>query len=73
MEVLFQVTSHIPHNDNDKIQQVPAAADVGAGMHDQTVREDLCECFDCENDQKHILHLFLGIIKVVSTREIKYL
>lgn len=41
---------HKPNNDNDEIQQVPAAADVGTGVHDQTIGQDLCEGFNGENN-----------------------
>ena len=50
---------NIPDNDDDKIEQVPAAADVGAGVHDQAVGQDLSEGLDGEDDQEDILYLFL--------------
>lgn len=33
----MQESDHPPDNDNDKIQQVPPAADVSAGVHNQAV------------------------------------
>lgn len=51
----------IPDNDDDEIQQVPAAAYVGAGVHDQTVGQDLGEGLDGEDDEEDVLNLFLRI------------
>lgn len=31
----------LPNYDDDKVEQVPAVADVGAGVHHQTVGQDL--------------------------------
>ena len=50
---------NIPDNDDDKIEQVPAAAYVGAGVHDQAVGQDLSEGLDGEDDQEDVLDLFL--------------
>lgn len=52
---------NIPHNDDDKVQQVPAVADVGAGVHDQTVGQNFQKGFYSEDDQKDVLHLFLDM------------
>lgn len=49
----------IPDNDDDEIQQVPSAAYVGAGVHDQTVGQDLGEGLDGEDDEEDVLDLFL--------------
>lgn len=49
----------VPDDDDDEVQQVPAAADVGAGVHDQTVGQDLGEGLDGEDDEEDVLHLFL--------------
>lgn len=54
---------NVPHDDDDEVQQVPAAADVGAGVHDQTVGQDLGEGLDGEDDEEDVLHLFLGTDK----------
>lgn len=48
-----------PDNDDDEIQQVPAAAYVGAGVHDQTVGQDFGEGLDGEDDEEDVLNLFL--------------
>lgn len=50
---------HKPDNDNDEIQKVPATADVGTGMHDQTIGQNFCEGFNGENNQKDVFHFFL--------------
>lgn len=49
----------LPDNDDDEIQQVPSAAYVGAGVHDQAVGQDLGEGLDGEDDEEDVLHLFL--------------
>lgn len=49
----------IPDNDDDEVQQVPATAYVGAGVHDETVGQDLGEGLDGEDDEEDILDLFL--------------
>lgn len=49
----------LPHNNDDEIKQVPAVADVGAGVHHQTVSQDLQEGFYGEDDEEHVFHLFL--------------
>lgn len=49
----------LPNDDNDKIQQVPAVADVGARVHNEPVGQDLEEGFHCEDDEEHVLNLFL--------------
>lgn len=51
--------SKLPDNDDDEIQQVPATAYVGAGVHDQAVGQDLGEGLDGEDDQEDVLDLFL--------------
>lgn len=48
-----------PDNDDDKVQQVPAVSDVGAGMHHQAVGQNLQEGLNCEDDEEDVLHLFL--------------
>lgn len=48
-----------PDNDDDKVQQVPAVSDVGAGMHHQAVGQNLQEGLHCEDDEEDVLHLFL--------------
>lgn len=52
-------TRSLPNNDNNKIQQIPAVSDVGAGMHHQAVGQNLQEGLHCEDDEEDILHLFL--------------
>lgn len=52
-------TRSLPDDDDDKIQQVPAVSDVGAGMHNQAVGENLQEGLHCKDDEEDILHLFL--------------
>lgn len=49
----------IPDDDDDEIQQVPPAAYVGAGVHDQTVGQNLGEGLDGEDDEEDVLNLFL--------------
>lgn len=49
----------LPDDDDDEVEQVPAVADVGAGMHHQTVGQDLQEGLDGEDDEEDIFHLFL--------------
>lgn len=49
----------LPDDDNDEVKQVPAVADVGAGVHHQAVSQDLQEGFHGEDDEEHVLHLFL--------------
>lgn len=51
---------NLPDDDDDEVQQVPAAAYVGAGVHDQTVGQDFSEGLDGEDDEEDVLHLFLG-------------
>lgn len=51
---------NVPDDDDDEVEQVPAAAYVGAGVHDQTVGQDFSEGLDGEDDQEDVLHLFLG-------------
>ena len=48
-----------PHDDDDKVQHVPAVADVGVLVHDQTIGNDLQEGLYCEDDEEGILHCFL--------------
>jgi len=48
-----------PHDDNDKVQHVPAVADVGVLVHDQTVGHDLQERLNGEDDEEGILHCLL--------------
>lgn len=54
---------NVPDDDDDEVEQVPAAAYVGAGVHDQTVGQDFSEGLDGEDDQEDVLHLFLGTDK----------
>lgn len=53
----------VPDDDDDEVEQVPAAAYVGAGVHDQTVGQDFSEGLDGEDDEEDVLHLFLGTDK----------
>lgn len=48
-----------PHNDNDKVQHVPAVSDVGVLVHHQTVGNNLQKCLYCENDEEGILYCLL--------------
>lgn len=48
-----------PNDDDDEVQQVPAVPDVGAGVHHQTVGQDLQEGLHREDDEEDVLHLFL--------------
>ena len=52
-------SKNIPNDDNNEIQQVPSAAYVGTGVHDQAVGQNFCKSFNGEDDKKDILHLFL--------------
>lgn len=49
----------IPDDDDDEIQQVPPAAYVGAGVHDEAVGQNLGEGLDGEDDEEDVLNLFL--------------
>lgn len=49
----------LPNNDDDEVQQVPAVANVGAGVHHQTVGQDLQEGLYGEDYEEDVLHLFL--------------
>lgn len=49
----------IPDNDDDEIQQVPATAYVGAGVHDESVGQNFGEGLDGEDDEEDVLNLFL--------------
>lgn len=59
----MQGTQHplvfLPDNDNNKVQQVPAIADVRAGVHHEPVGQDLQEGLHSKDDEEHVLHLFL--------------
>lgn len=48
-----------PHDDNDEVEEVPAVADVGAGVQHQSVGNDLQERLHREDDEENVLHLFL--------------
>lgn len=48
-----------PNDDDDEVEQVPAIADVGAGVHHQTVGQDFQEGLHSEDDEEDVLHLFL--------------
>ena len=48
-----------PHDDADKVQHVPAVADVGVLVHDQTIGNDLKERLYREDDEEGILHCLL--------------
>lgn len=52
-------TEKIPDDDDDEIQQVPPAAYVGAGVHDEAVGQNLGEGLDGEDDEEDVLNLFL--------------
>lgn len=60
MQVMATWSTKIPDYDDYEIKQVPSAAYVGAGVHDQTVGKNLSEGLDGEDDEEDILHLFLG-------------
>lgn len=49
----------LPDNDDNEVEQVPAVADVGAGVHHQTIGQDFQEGLNGEDDEEDILHLFL--------------
>ena len=49
-----------PNHDNDEVEQVPAVADVGAGVEYQPIGHDLEHCLHSENHQKYVFHLLLG-------------
>lgn len=49
----------IPDDDDDEVKQVPSAAYVGAGVHDQAVGENFSEGLDGEDDEEDVLNLFL--------------
>jgi len=61
-----------PDDDDDEVQQVPAVADVGAGVHHQTVGQDLEEGLDGEDDEEDVLHLFLRRRENTFRREPRY-
>lgn len=48
-----------PNHNDDEIQEVPAIADVGAGMEHQPIGHDLEHRLHRENHQKYVLHLLL--------------
>ncbi len=48
-----------PDDDDDEVEQIPAVTDVGAGVHHQTVGQDLQEGLHSEDDEEDVLHLFL--------------
>ena len=39
----METWASIPDDDDDKIKQIPATADVGAGVHKQAIGQDLSE------------------------------
>ena len=45
----------LPYDDDDKIENVPGAAQIGAGVKKKPVGDDLQYCFAGEDHQKHIL------------------
>lgn len=49
-----------PHDDDDEVEKVPAVADIGAGVQDQPVSDDLQEGLHREDDEEDVLHLLLG-------------
>jgi len=51
----------LPDNDNDKVEDVPAAAQIGACVQHEAVCYDLDDCFRREDHYKHVLHSFLYI------------
>ncbi|TNN73251.1 hypothetical protein EYF80_016414 [Liparis tanakae] len=59
MQIVTTRGGTIPDDDDDEIEQVPPAADVGAGVHDQAVGEDFSEGLDGEDDEEDVLDLFL--------------
>ncbi len=50
---------HLPYNDDDKIQHIPAVSHIGVLVHHKSVSYDLEEGFNRENDQEGILYRFL--------------
>lgn len=61
-------TRFLPNNDDDKVQQVPAVSDVGAGMHHQAVGQNLQEGLHCKDDEEDILHLFLQHTEIMKQK-----
>lgn len=55
-----QLRHHLPNDDNDEIQHVPAVPHVRVLVHHQTVGNNLQKGLDCENDEEGILNCFLG-------------
>lgn len=62
----FPDIKNSPHDDDDKVQHVPAVSDVGVLVHDQTIGNDLQKCLYCENDQEGIFYFFLHRVKGCS-------
>lgn len=48
-----------PDHDDDEVEQVPAIANIGAGMEHQPIGYDLEHCLHGENHQEHVFYLFL--------------
>lgn len=59
MEIMTKGSTEIPDNDDNEIKQVPSAAYIGAGVHDQAVGKNFSEGLDGEDDEEDILDLFL--------------
>lgn len=57
-----------PHDDDDKVQHVPAVADVGVLVHDQTVGNYLQERLYGEDDEEGVLHCLLHVERERATR-----
>lgn len=60
MYILYYVPPiNSPHNDDDKVQHVPAVSDVGVLVHHQAIGNNLQKCLYCENDEEGIFYCLL--------------
>ena len=54
----------LPDDDDNEIKRVPAVTQVGAGMKDESVGNDLHDRFQREYDDEHVLQQFLQLHRV---------
>ena len=59
---LITKTECVPDDDDSEIEQIPRVSQIGAGMGDESVSDDLHDAFYSEDDEENVFYFLLQYI-----------